>query len=131
MRVPIDASDFFGIELHFLVERSAQRMEHGAFDRASQRLGVDYQPAVVRAHKPPHPNVASSAIHFDLGNLRNDRLATERVRDSTAAENVCSRHRFRRRTSVPTISFRRCLDHGDGARSFEPGVLGGLRAEEL
>ena len=43
MRVPIDASDFFGIELHFLVERSAQRMEHGAFDRASHVSSVATQ----------------------------------------------------------------------------------------
>ena len=49
------------------------------FDRASQRLGIDHQPAVVRAHDPLHPHAARPAIDLDIGDFRDHGLPAERV----------------------------------------------------
>ena len=46
---PVDAGRLLRVEPHFLVQRAAQRVEHATLDGAAQRLGVDDQPAVVRA----------------------------------------------------------------------------------
>ena len=78
MRVPVDACDFFGIELYFFMQRSAQRVQHGAFHGAAQRLGIDDQTAVMRGHQALHPNTPSPDVHFDFCNLRNYGLTAVR-----------------------------------------------------
>ena len=88
MRDPVHARHLLGVELHFLVERAAQRVEHAALDGAAQRLRVDDQPAVVRAHQPLHPDVTGPAIHLDLGDLGDDGLAAEGVGDAAPGEDV-------------------------------------------
>ena len=88
MRNPIDAGHLFAVEPHFFVERAAQRMQHPALDRVAQRLGVDDEPAVVRAHQSLHPHAARRAIHFDFRDFRDDGLVAERVRDPAAGEDV-------------------------------------------
>ena len=79
----------------FLVERAAQRVEHAALDGAAQPFGVDDQPAVVRADEPLHPNVTGSAIDLDLGDLCDDGLVAEGVRDTAPGEDVSGAERFR------------------------------------
>src|SRR2546422_5043358 len=100
-------------------------MKHAALDGAAQPLRIDDQPAVVRANESLHPNAASSAIHLDLGNLCDHRLAAVGIRNTPPGENVSISDRSRRRTSIPTISLRRSLEYGDGARPLEPVVIGG------
>ena len=48
---------------------------------------VDDQPAVVRADEPLHPDVSRLTIHLDLGDLGDDRLTTEGVRDPASGQN--------------------------------------------
>ena len=107
-------------------------MEHAALDGAAQRLGVDHQSAVVRAHQPLHPDVAGLAIHLDLGDLRDDRLVAERVRDAASGQNV-SRCRvgFGEGRGIPAVRLRRRLEHRDGTRALEPAVVGGAGREQL
>ena len=95
MRVPIHAGDLCGIELYFFVERAAQGVEHGAFDRVTQRHGVDHQPAVVRAHQPLHPDMAGSAIHLDLGDLGDHGLIAEGVGYTTSGQDLSGTACFR------------------------------------
>jgi len=78
-RVPIHAGDLLGIELHFFVERAAQRVEHRAFDGVTHRHGVDHQSAVMRAYQPFYPDMAGPAIHFHLGDLGDDGIVAECV----------------------------------------------------
>jgi len=59
-------------------------VEHPSLDTAAQRLGIDHQTAVMRAHKALHPDVAGFPIHFDLGDHGHDRLTTVRVGDTSA-----------------------------------------------
>ena len=95
MGVPIDARDLLGVELHFLVDRAAQRVEHAAFDGMPQTFRVDDQPAVVRADEPLHPHVTGSAIDFDFRDLGDDGLAPEGVRDAAPRENGSAAERLR------------------------------------
>ena len=115
---------------HLLVERAAQRVQHATLDRPTQRLRVDDQPAVVRAHDPLHPHVARSTVHLDLGDLGDDRLAAEGVGEPAAGEDVARAARLRRRTRVPAILLHRRLDDGDGTRALEPAVVGRARGEQ-
>src|SRR4029450_12147446 len=83
MRDPVDTGRFFGVELHFLVQRTAQGVQHAAFDRAPQRLRIDDEPAVVRAHEPLHEDTAGAAIHLHFGDLCDHRLIAVAVRHPT------------------------------------------------
>ena len=94
-------------------------------------LGVDHQPAVVRADQPLHPDVAGPAVHLDLGNLRDDRLAAEGVGDAAAGEDVAGADALRRRTRVPAVLLRRRLEHGDRARALEAAVVGRAGRQQL
>jgi len=62
---------------------------------AAHAFGIDDQAAIVRAYHPLHPNVTGSAIHFDLGNFRNDRLTSVCIRNAPASQNISSSDRFR------------------------------------
>ena len=95
MRDPIHARHLLGVELHLLVKRAAQPVEHVAFEDVTQSVGVDYEPAVVGADEALHPDVSGFAIHFDLGDLRDDRSAAAGVRDPTSGENPVGAERFR------------------------------------
>ena len=125
MGQPVDAGDFVGVELYLLVERTAQRMHHPTLDRAAQPLGVDDQATVVRAYEPLHPDVTRVTIDLDLGNLRDDRLATEGVRDSASRQNGPCTARLRRRPRVPAVGIRGRTDGGNRAGAFEATVIVG------
>ena len=84
MSNPIDARDLFTVELHFLVKRAAQGMEHAALDTAAQRFGIDDQTAVMRAYEPLHPDMPSLAVHLDLGDHCKDRLTSIGVCDTSS-----------------------------------------------
>jgi hypothetical protein len=68
-------------------------VEHAAFERAAQSLGIDDKAAIVRADESLDPDMSGLAIHLDLRNLRNDSLTTVRVRDAAAGQDVaiCAR----------------------------------------
>ena len=53
--------------------------------------------------------MAGSAIHLNLDDLPGDSLAAKRVSDASAGQNFARAARFRRRTALPSISFRRSL----------------------
>ena len=89
-RIPVHARHLFRVELDLFVERPAQRVQHAPLDRATERLGVDDQPAIVRAHQALHPDTAGAAVHFDLGDLRHNGLAPVRISHAAAGQNVAS-----------------------------------------
>ena len=88
MRNPIHAGDFFSVELHLFVKGSAQRVAHATLDGAAQRFWIDHESAIVSAHQPLHPDVTGFSIHIDFSDDRQDGLATESVRNTTASQNI-------------------------------------------
>ena len=83
---PVHARDFLGIELHFLVQGTAHRVKHAAFDGAAQAFGIDDQSAVVRTDEPLDPDVARVAIHLHLGDFGEHGLAAVGVGDAAAGQ---------------------------------------------
>ena len=122
---PVHAGHLFGVEGDFLVQRAAQRVQHGAFDGAARAFGVDDESAVVRAHQALHPNVARLPVHFHLGDLGRHGLAAEGIGDASAGENVSRAGLFPRGTRLPAIRFCGRLNAGDGSRPFEAAVVRG------
>ena len=72
------------------LQRPAEQVQQPAFDRAPKRLGIDDQPAVVRAHQALDPDTAGAPIHLHLGDLRDDGLTAERVGDPPPGQDVAS-----------------------------------------
>src|SRR4051812_46211893 len=131
MRVPIHTGYFFRVELHLLMKRAAQRVEHGAFDSMAKRLRVNYQSAVVSAYQALHPNVAGLAIHFDFSNLCRDGLAAKGVSNAASGQDVSRRLPLGRGTIIPTVSFRRRLEGRNGSSAPETRVIGGTGCQEF
>src|SRR5215471_9109190 len=116
MREPVDARDLLGIELHFLMDRPADRMLHTALDASPQGFGINDQSAVVAAGEPLDPDMTGLAVDFNLGNHGGDSLAAERVSNTTACENVALADRLWRRTRIPAECFLRRFHRCDGTR---------------
>jgi hypothetical protein len=74
VRNPADACDFLRVELNLFVNSTAQPVQQRALDSVPQGLGIDDQTAVMRTHEALRPYVAGLAIHFDLGDNRNNCL---------------------------------------------------------
>src|SRR5260370_35475715 len=96
MRDPIPAGPLFGTEPDLPMNRAAQAVQGAAFDGVVQALWIHHEAAVMRAHDPLRPDVAGLSIHFDLGDLRHNGLAAERVRDTASRQNVAVATGFRR-----------------------------------
>ena len=75
MRGPIPARHFFRVEPDFLVNRAAQAVQGAALDRVMQALGIHHKAAVMRAYDSLRPYMTGLTIHFNLGDLRHNRLA--------------------------------------------------------
>ena len=88
MRDPVHARDLLGVEPNFFVNGAAQAVKHSAFHGVTQALGIDHETAVMCAHQPLRPYMAGLAVHFDLGDLRDDGLAAERVCDAASGQDV-------------------------------------------
>src|SRR5678816_2083564 len=124
MRHPVHAGDLLCIELDFLMKRTAQGMQHAAFNRALECFRIDHQSAVMRANHPLHPDVSGLAVHFNFRNLRNDGLTAVGVRNSATRENLSSSRRTWRRSGVPTESVGSSLDASDGPSPAKRIVVG-------
>src|SRR5262245_57222211 len=124
MRYPVPAGYFLTIELHLFVNGPAERMHHCALHGAPQTLWIDYETAVVTTHKPLCPHMTGLAVHFDFGNLGSNGLAAEGVGDASPGQDVSLADRLWRRTAVPAISFRGCLEYGNRARALRVTRIG-------
>ena len=70
-------------------------------------------------------------MHVDVGDLCDDRLIAERVRNAAAGENRPRAARFGRRTRIPPIGLRRRFDGGNRAGTPESFVVGRARREKF
>ena len=105
------------------MEGAAQRLHDTAFHLIPQRIGIDDEAAVVRAHDADHGDAAASRIDGDL-HRRGDvilRLLVAHVRDAASFQQTAGRRRApRRRPRLPPESLRRARDRVDRARVGEP-----------
>ena len=124
MRHPVHARDLLRVEPDFFVNCTAQPVQRSAFQGAAKALGIDDQTAVVGTYQPLRPYMAGLAIHFHLGDLRNNGLAAECVRDAAAGQDVSLAERFGRRARIPAVGFCGGFQNGNGPRAPEPAVIG-------
>jgi hypothetical protein len=72
-----------------VVDRIHGRREHGLQRSFPGSVGrQDHQAAVVSARQRLRPHVTGLAVHLDLGDLRHNGLAAERVRDTAPGQDV-------------------------------------------
>jgi len=112
-REPVLAGHLLRIESDFFVKSAAEAMKRTAFNGVPQAFRIHRQTAIVRAHQTLRPNMTRLAIHFDVGDLRNNRMAPERVCYTAAGEDLAFTSRVRRGPRIPAIRFRSGFENRD------------------
>ncbi len=116
---PIHAGHVAAVEHHFFHQAAAHGLDQVRFDRGPQRVRIDDQSAIVRAHEAFHVHGAGSPIDFHFCDRAHEGSVARAESDPAAGRDFSGSGIFLwRRAAVPPGFLR-----GRGQNGFGPRLI--------